>query len=234
MELIKEEWTKKDGLEFTQYLKTFSRPDKIEWTKKIINTDMPVLAILSPNINKIIKQLLKGNYLSFLDLQLDDYYENMAINSGLISNIKDFNTQKQYLLIYSKKIDNWASCDSLKFDVKGREEEYFELSKFYLKSDLPFERRIGLWILFKFIDNDSYLSKIYETMDKLEDEKEYYVNMINAWLLCELFTRRRKETLEYLKNHKLNKFTINKGISKCRDSYRITKEDKDFLLNYKK
>ena len=28
--------------------------------------------------------------------------------------------------------------------------------------------------------------------------------------------------------------TTNKSISKCRDSYRISKEDKDYLLNFKK
>lgn len=234
MELKKEIWTKKDGEEFNKYLKTFGRPEKVEWTKKIINTNMPLLAILSSDINKIIKKIIKGNYLSFLDLKLDEYYDNMAINGGIISNIKDFDIQKKYLLKYSKKMDNWASCDSLHFCVEGKEQEYFELAEYYLKSSLPFERRLGLSILFKFINNDLYLDKIYEAMDKFENEKEYYVNMMNAWLLCELFIKRREETIKYLNNNKLNKFTINKGISKCRDSYRITKEDKEYLLKYKK
>ena len=39
---------------------------------------------------------------------------------------------------------------------------------------------------------------------------------------------------KYLNKNKLNKFTINKAISKCRDSYRVTKEDKEMLLQYKK
>ena len=39
---------------------------------------------------------------------------------------------------------------------------------------------------------------------------------------------------EYLENHNLNTFTINKAISKCRDSYRVSKEDKEVLLKYKK
>ena len=41
------------------------------------------------------------------------------------------------------------------------------------------------------------------------------------------------KTLKYLENHKLNKFTINKAISKCRESYRVSKEDKELLLKYK-
>lgn len=234
MNLIKDKWTKDDIKEFVKYLETFQRKDKIEWTTNIINTKLPVLAILSPELKKITKQIMKGNYLSFLDLDLNDYYECMAINSIIISNIKNFETKKKYLLKYSKKIENWASCDSLKFDTEGKEQEHYKLSEYYLKSKLPFERRLGLYILFNFIDNDSYINKIYEIMDRFYNEEEYYVNMMNAWLLCELFTKRRNETIKYLEKNKLNKFTINKGISKCRDSYRVSKEDKDFLLKFKK
>lgn len=234
MNLIKDKWTKDDIKEFVKYLETFQRKDKIEWTTNIINTKLPVLAILSPELKKITKQIMKGNYLSFLDLDLNDYYECMAINSIIISNIKNFETKKKYLLKYSKKIENWASCDSLKFDTEGKEQEHYKLSEYYLKSKLPFERRLGLYILFNFIDNDSYINKIYEIMDRFYNEEEYYVNMMNAWLLCELFTKRRNETIKYLEKNKLNKFTINKGISKCRDSYRVSKEDKEFLLKFKK
>ena len=234
MELIKDKWTKKDGKEFVKYLETFKREEKREWARNIINTKLTILAILSPELKKITKQIMKGNYLSFLDLDLNDYYECMAINSIIISNIKDFETKKEYLLKYSEKIENWASCDSLKFDIKGNEEKYYDLAEYYLKSKLPFERRLGLYILFNFIDNDSYINKIYEIMDRFYNEEEYYVNMMNAWLLCELFTKRRNETIKYLEKNKLNKFTINKGISKCRDSYRVSKEDKEFLLKFKK
>ena len=234
MELVKDKWNKEDGKEFVKYIETFKRAEKVEWTKNLLNTKMSVLAILSPDLSKIVKQILKGNFLSFLDLELDDYYENTVINGGIISNIKDFETKKKYLLKYSKKIENWATCDLLKFNIKEHEKDYFDLSLHYIKSELPFERRLGLSILFSFIDNDLYINNIYDIMNKFTCEEEYYVNMMNAWLFCELFVKRREKTIEFLKNHKLNKFTINKGISKCRDSYRITKEDKEFLLNFKK
>ena len=71
--------------------------------------------------------------------------------------------------------------------------------------------------------------KIIDTLNK---EKEYYVNMAVAWLCCELMIKSRKEFLAYLKHHKLNDFTINKAISKCRDSFRVSQEDKEMLLKY--
>ena len=54
-----------------------------------------------------------------------------------------------------------------------------------------------------------------------------------AWLLCELMIKRRKETLAYLKHHHLNTFVLNKFISKCHDSFRISTEDKELLKTYR-
>ena len=40
--------------------------------------------------------------------------------------------------------------------------------------------------------------------------------------------------VEYLNHHHLNDFTVNKAISKCRDSFRVSSKDKEMLLKYKK
>lgn len=234
MNLVKELWNAEDAVEFKKYLESYKREDKVEWTKNILNTSMPVLAIKSPEIKEIAKEIRKGNYLSFLDLNINDYYENMAINGYLISAIKDFSLMKRYLDRYIKKVDCWASCDLLKFNVKKNEKNFFDLSGEYIKSEKPFVRRIGMYILFEFINNDLYLDKIYEKLNLFEDEEDYYVNMMNAWLVCELFIKRREKTIEFLENNKLNRFTINKSISKCRDSFRVSQEDKEFLLSFKK
>ncbi|HPE15073.1 MAG TPA: DNA alkylation repair protein [Bacilli bacterium] len=234
MNLIKEKWYKKDIYEFQEYLKTYKNENRVEWTKKIINTSLPCLAITSPSIKSIVKEILKGNYLSFLDLMIWEYYDNTAINGLLISKIKDFDVMKKYLDIYSSKADNWATCDTLSFNVKGNEERFLDLAKEYFKSKFPFVRRIGMEAMFKLIDNDKYVNDAFELLDKFYYEDDYYVNMINAWLLCDLFIKRREETLKYLANNKLNDFTLNKMISKCRDSYRVSQDDKDMLLKCKR
>lgn len=233
MDLKKDKWTKKDGIEFTKYLETHINSEKIEWSKKILNTSMPVLAMKTPAMKNIIKEISLGNYLSFLDLELDDYYESLAISGFIISNIEDFNIMKNYLDKYIIKIDNWALCDLLTFKNKNKEEQFYNLALEYLKNDKPFIRRVGFVILFNLIDKDEYIDKIFKIMNSFYDEAHYYVNMINAWLFCECFIKRRDNTINFLKNHKLNKFTINKGISKCRDSYRVSIEDKEMLIQYR-
>ena len=231
MELIKELWDKKDILEFNKYIESIKQEEKIDFTKRIVNTKMEVLGIPIPKLREISKQIAKGNYLSYLDNKNNKYYENTIINVCLINLIKDFEIKKHYL--NELYIDNWSTCDTLTFKVKNLEEKYWNLSRKYLKSKDLYKRRLGIRILFSYKNNMEYIDKVFEVIDKFYDEDEYYVNMAIAWLVCELMIYNRNKTLKYLEHHKLNKFTINKAISKCRDSYRVSKEDKELLLNFR-
>lgn len=230
MNLKKQKWTKQDIGEFNKYLESIKREDKIDFTKRIVNTNMEVLGIPIPELRMISKEILKGNYQSYLDLKNNKYYENTIINACLINKTNDFKLKKHYLdELY---IDNWSTCDTLTFKIKGVEKEYWNLSEKYLMSKDPFKRRVGIRILFSYKNTD-YVDKIFATIDKFYNEEEYYVNMCIAWLVCELMIYNRDKTLKYLEHHHLNKFTVNKAISKCRDSYRVSKEDKELLLKYR-
>lgn len=232
MDLKKEFWSKKDILEFNKYLESIKLVEKIDFTKRIVNTKMEVLGIPVPKLREIGKQIAKGNYISFLDNNNNNnYYESTIINVCLINIIKDFETKKHYL--NELYIDNWSTCDTLTFKVKRQEEQYWNLSQEYLKSKDAFKRRVGIRILFSYKNHIEYVDRIFEVIDKFYNEEEYYVNMAIAWLVCELMIYNRDKTLKYLEHHNLNKFTINKAISKCRDSYRVSKEDKELLLKYK-
>lgn len=235
MELIKQTWTKADGEEFQKFLVSHGRPEKVEWTKNILNTQMPVLAILSPSIKEIVKKIAKGNIVSYLDLWLWDYFENTAINGGLIASIKDFNLMKSYLLPFCERADNWATCDLLTFAIDDKNEnKFWDLSLELVASEKPFVRRVGVDVWFKFILRNGYLPKIFDMINGMREEGEYYVNMVVAWLIAECFIKNRDATLKFYKTNSLNTFTVNKSISKCRDSFRVSKEDKEMLLQFKR
>ncbi|MDO5555676.1 MAG: DNA alkylation repair protein [Clostridia bacterium] len=236
MNLVKERWTKEDVNEFQEYLRIHLNTNKakVEWSKNLLNTSLPVLVMKTPDMKEIVNQIAQGNYLSFLDLMIWEYYENTAINGMLISKIKDYDVIKKYLDIYSEKADNWATCDLLSFNIKKQESKFFDLVLEYIKSDKPFKRRIGIVVLFNFVNYDEYIDKIFEILNKFEGETEYYVNMINAWLLCECFIKHRDKTIEFLNKNKLNKFVVNKAISKCRDSRRVSVADKEMLIKYRR
>lgn len=236
MELIKEKWKAKDIPEFQKYLMSLSKgKEKGDWEKRIINTSLPCIAVPAPEVKKITTQIAKGNFLQFLDLWIWENFTNTSINGGLICKIKDFSLMKKYLTQFAEKADNWATCDLLKFNIKEEnKQKYFELSKELTKSKKPFVRRIGITILFKFIDDNKYINQIFDILNSFQNETEYYVNMVNAWLVAECFAKQREKTLAFLETNKLNQFTINKAISKCRDSFRVSPEDKEMLKSFRK
>ena len=236
MQLIREHWNKNDIADFQKYLLSYSKgTEKGAWEKGIINTSLPCIAVPSPIVKSFVKEIHKGNFVEFIDLWIWENWTDTSIIGQLICKIPNFDEQKKYLDVYVGKIDNWASCDLIKLKITEKNKaQYWALAQEYINSKKTFTRRAGLRILFQFIDDENYLPQIFKTLDRLNGEKEYYVNMICAWILAECFTKQREKTLAYLKNNKLNDFVINKGIQKCRDSFRISAQDKDMLLSYKR
>jgi len=232
--LIKEKWSMGDIDNFQSYLISLSKGnEKSQWEQRICNTKLPCIAIPSNNVKEIIKQIAKGNFISFIDLWIWQTLTNTFIIGGLICKIKDFDTFKSYLLKYAERADNWATCDLLKFNINDNE-QFYNLAIEFCNSRLPFARRIGISIFFKLINDNDYIDKILNFLNNFENEKEYYVNMIISWLLCDCFIKQKEKTLNFLNNNKLNNFTINKAIQKCRDSFRVTQEDKENLLKFKR
>ena len=231
MEIIRDSWSVASINEFNKYLESIKRVDKIEFSKRVVNTSMEVLGINNPTCKEIAKKIQKGNFIDFLEKNDFKYYESTLVQAYLINYIKDAKEKEKY--ISKLYLDNWATVDALTFKVKNNETEYLKLAKKYIKSKETFIRRVGVRILFSFTDTE-YVEEIFKIIDSLYKEKEYYVNMAVAWLCCELMIKNRDIMVEYLNHHHLNDFTINKAISKCRDSFRISAKDKEMLKKYKK
>ena len=234
MELNRLNWNKKDGKEFENYLNSLIGNQKeIEFETRIVGTSLPCLGIKTKQVKAIVRELAKGNFVKFINLWLWNNHTETVIIGELISIIKNFDEFKKLLTKYSLCVDNWASCDTLKFKVdKQNENMFLELARDFINNEKPFARRIGLRILFKFLDNE-HIKDVFEMVSKLKDEEHYYVNMALSWLMCDAFIKQREKTLEFLKLNKLNDFTLRKTISKCRDSFRVSKEDKELLLSFR-
>ena len=228
-------WRDGDRAEFVAYVNSLGGGrEKAAFEQKIMNTKYPCIGVPSPDVEKIVREIAKGNYTSFIDLWITDNYTCLVIVGKLIARIKDFSTLKRYLDEYIKLVDCWGGCDCLKFNItKGNGDEFFALARELTKSENPFGRRIGLVIMLKMID-EKYIGGVLETCRSLSAETHYYVNMANAWLVSECFVRQRDKTLKLIQSGELNKFVQNKAISKCRDSYRVTADDKELLKRYKK
>ena len=80
---------------------------------------------------------------------------------------------------------------------------------------------------------EEYVNEIFKVIDNIKNE-EYYVEMGIAWLVAELYIKFPKQTMKYLINCNLNKFTYYKALQKARESYRVSKEEKEILNKMKK
>lgn len=235
MKLDLEKWNKNDIICFEKYLLSQKNTDeKCAWEQKIVNTKLPCLALGNEKLRIIVNKILEGNYLSFLDYMIWNNHAETLINGGIISKIKDFETLSHYLEIYAEKCDNWATTDTLKFNVNNKNKyKFLNLSKTYISTSKTFFKRIGYRILFSLIKFDDCIEEIFKMIEVNKFEADYYVNMCVAWLVCEMFIKHREQTLDFIMSNSLNTFTLKKAISKCCDSFRISQEDKSLLKTFR-
>jgi 3-methyladenine DNA glycosylase AlkD len=183
-----------------------------------------------------VDEIYTGNYQSFLNLEIFNNYESIAIYGKLVSKIPDFDQMTHYLNRYTDVMENWAHCDLLSFSInKNNKDRFLQLSDEFLEDSRTFVRRLGLMILFQMVKDESVLPIIFERLQKLYQEKEYYVIMMAGWLLSECIILYREVTISFIEsNRDLNKKIVNKGIQKCRESRRMDQIKKDELLQYKR
>ena len=229
-------WNDEKYREFIEYLKSLHDEKYKEFhSSLVLNSKYEMIGIRVPIMRDIAKNISKSNIEDFLKYVQDKYYEEIMIQGLVISHIKDENTFYKYFKEFINKIDNWAVCDSFCSSIKiveKYEAKYFkEAIKLALEKS-EFISRVGLIIILNhFIAKDN-LKDIYDTLNKIQSDK-FYINMAEAWLICEMYIKYPKETKKFLGNNNLNKFTQNKAISKIRDSYRVSKEEKEMLNGLK-
>lgn len=196
---------------------------KLFQEKIIPDTKYEILGIYSKTLKEIAKE--NKNNLAYLKEE-HHYLEEFMLHALILGYLKDFKTVLDELSTFVYKIDNWALCDtlcaSLKITKKNKDEMFDFIKKF--NKDGYLKRFFIVMLKCYYVDNE-YLEYIFNELDKI-DTTDYYINMGAAWLLSECFIKYPKETFEYMKESKLNKFAFNKGISKIHDSYRVNDEYK--------
>lgn len=235
-ELYKE-WNKEDYKKFVDYLITLQDKKYKEFhSSLVLNSKYEMIGIRVPIMRELAKKIAKSNIEEYLKYAQDNYYEEVMIQGLVISHIKDEKTFYKYFKQFIKKIDNWALCDSFCSSIKiveKYEDKYFEEAIKLCLNTKEFLSRVGLVTILNHFVSENNIAKICETLNKIESDK-FYINMAEAWLVCEMYIKFPKETLKFIKQNNLNKFTHNKAISKIHDSYRVSKEDKEYLNTLRK
>lgn len=233
---IENNWTSKTYQEFITYLISIKDERYRDFNSKICRTKYKMLGIRLPILRNIAKKITKTDYLSFLKYIKNNYYEEVMLEGFVIASIKDESLFFKHFNEYIKKIDDWSICDSVCNSLvilKDNNQKYFNYFKDLSLNKEEFISRVGLVTILNFYVKEEYIEEIFTILNTISSDK-YYINMAQSWLVCELYIKEPKKTLEYLKNNKLNTFTHNKAISKIKDSYRVSREEKEILNKLKR
>lgn len=193
-----------------------------------------VIGVRTPDIRKLAKECYNsGNYQDFLNSLPHRYFEENNLHGYIVEQIKDYQTclnEIEKLLPY---IDNWATCDTISPNVfKKNKDKLLPRIDEWLNSQKTYVIRFGVCMLMKhFLDEDFHES----TLKKVAKIKscEYYVKMVVAWFFATALTKQYSATLPYIEKKVLEPWTHNKAIQKAIESFRITKEQKEYLKTLK-
>ena len=193
-----------------------------------------MIGVRTPDLRKYSKELIKENsYKEFLDELPHNYFDENQLHAFILSEIKDYDECINYINRFLPYVDNWATCDQMSPKVfkKNQDKLLLEIKK-WLKSKDTYTIRFGIGMLMQhFLDED--FNKDYLKLVSKIKSNEYYVNMMIAWYFATALAKQYKDTIPYLEDKILDKWTHNKTIQKAIESYRITNEQKEYLRSLK-
>lgn len=196
-----------------------------------------IMGIRVPILRNYAKELVKQDWRDYIKEARNEYYEEVMLQGMVIGLAKmDIDESLKYIKQFVPKIDNWAVCDvfcaGLKITNKYLD-KMWDFIQQYFNSNKEFELRFGIVMLLDYYVKEEYINKVLDIFNKVQHEG-YYVKMAVAWAISVAYVKFPERTMELLKNNNLDKFTHNKAIQKCMESYRISTEQKELLKKMKR
>lgn len=203
-----------------------------EYCKKSIFTKYKIIGVRTKNLKKYAKVILEkqkiNDYLKNKDFKT---FDEMQLYIYVLNDISDYKLMLEHLDELLDVIDNWCSCDSLRprafidnmDDLRVKIDEWIKTGKTY-------KIRFAIMCLIR------YFSCELQALEKVVNivNNDYYVNMARAWYFTEALGLEFEQTFEFLKQHKIDKETLNLTYEKIGYSARISKENRTKLKELRK
>ena len=189
-----------------------------------------IIGVRTPALRALAKELAKREDIPlFLEELPHKLFEEDQLHAFILSGMKDADECIKLVDKFLPYVDNWATCDQMSPKVfKKNKKLLLDYVNTWIKSDKTYVKRFAIGMLMEhFLDEDfkpSYLAKV----SKIRSD-EYYVNMMIAWYFATALAKQYDQTLPFIEERKLDKWTHNKSIQKAVESYRITPEQKEYL-----
>lgn len=223
------------------FLELIKKNIDLEYKKFSLNlipgySEDEILGVRIPVLRKLAKELFINNYKEvkkFLNNLPHKYFEEDNLHGYLLENIKDINLCLEETNKFLPYINNWATCDTFCPKIF---EKYKDLVlkniKVWIKSDKEYVVRYAIGLLMRNYLDESFDKKFIDWVLKIKTDK-YYINMMIAWYVCEGLVKRYNDFIYIIDNKLLDDWVHNKAIQKSMESYRISKENKEYLKKLK-
>lgn len=200
-------------------------------SKLIPNIDKEkIIGVRTAVLRDLAKQFVKnGLGCEFMSSLPHKFFEENQLHGFIISNIKDYDKCILELNKFLPYIDNWATCDQIRPIIfnKNKDRLLKEIKK-WIKSSNTFTVRFGVGMLMKYFLDENFKKEYLNIVAKIKSD-EYYINMMVAWFFATALAKQYDDAVSYLENKKLSEWVHNKTIQKAIESYRITKNQKEYL-----
>lgn len=230
--------------EIKMRLEQIAEEDYKKFNENLLPGTEHVLGVRMPKLRTLAKEVAKEDFRTYLDeahekISADQgsYHEEIMLEGLVIAYAKmELEERFFYLDRFVPKIHNWAVCDccsnTYKFMEKYQEESFAYIDK-YLHSQREYELRFGIVSLLDHFMNDTYIDQVLAICECTRHEG-YYVKMAVAWTLSICYVKYPAKTRMLLEKNTMDDFTYNKTIQKIRESYRVSKEEKEELKKLKR
>ena len=219
--------------EIRQTLLTMAEPEYREFSAKLMPTvdKATVIGIRVPLLRRYAKALRDCE--DFLTDLPHKYFEENNLHAFVIERERDFDRCVEMLDAFLPHVDNWATCDGMKPRVlKSHPEKLLPHILRWLGSRHVYTVRYAINLLMSYYLEENFEVSFLRLVAEICSE-EYYINMMRAWYFATALAKQYDTTLPYIENAVLDPWTHNKTIQKAAESYRITKEQKEYLKTLK-
>jgi hypothetical protein len=223
-------------------LKSLSEGEYADFNSKLIpniNREK-ILGVRIPNLRKLAKKyVLEKNIDEFMQHLPHEFYEENTLHAIIIDSFKIKSEDDYKKVIFELDrflpfIDNWATCDSLSLkSIKNYRKTFIKEIYKWLNSKHTYTVRFAIGMLMIHYLGDDYKSEYLELVANIKSE-EYYINMMIAWYMATALIIHYDEVVDILNKNVMPVWVHNKTIQKVIESFRITKEQKDYLRTLKR
>ena len=193
-----------------------------------------VIGIRIPVLRKFAKAFAKkAEAREFLQQLPHLYYEENNLHMMLITAEKDYEKCLAEVERFVPYIDNWATCDMPAPKCFARhKQELLPKVKEWIRSEETYTIRYGIDLLMALYLDEDFKPEYLELAASVTSEG-YYVKMVIAWYFATALAKQWDAAIPYIEQRRLSEWVHRKTIQKAVESFRITKEQKDYLRTLK-